>query len=201
MTAPQGVPIARIPSGQPLDLFSAVGNLLDAALRGAMLTPGNGRDVAATVVARDGQSVHDVIAELRHAAGVLAAAKPASATAAEPGDDPEDEPDEFDEPTTVSQLSRGETGWVASLGGGAQQAAAEMARQMLSAFAPAFEEHGDAVNYLSWDAVHPPTGQKYSLIVVRSNGLTPHEARQHAEQECERLRRLLAEHGIEVPEA
>lgn len=197
MTAPQGVPIARIPAHQPLELFSAVGDVLDAALGGAMLVPGNGSDVAATIVARDGQTVSQVIADLRHAASVLAAAVPVSTVSA----DVEDECDAFEEPTTVGQLSRDETGWTASLAGGAAQAALEMAQQMLAVFIPAFEETKAAPNYLSWDAVYQPTGQRYSLIVVRSNGLTPHEARQHAEQECELLRRLLAEHGIEVPEA
>lgn len=195
MTAPQGVPIARIPAHQPLELFSAVGDVLDAALHGAMLVPGNGGDVAATIVARDGQTVSQVIAELRHAASVLAAAAPASATPAEPVDDPDDP----EEPTTVGQLRRDETGWTASLGGGAAQAALEMAQQMLAAFIPAFEETLNAPNYLSWDAVYQPTGQRYSLIVVRPDGLTPHEARLQAERECARLRDLLAEHGIEVP--
>lgn len=184
--APRRVAIARIPSGQSIDLFSAVGNVLDAALGGAMLVPGNGGDVAATIVAREDQPERQAVAVLRQAANILAVAMPKERPA-EP-----DDADDKEAPTTVAQLSRDETGWTASVGGAAAQAAADMAKQMLAAFVPAFQETG-AGNYLSWDAVHEQTGERYSLIVVRPNGLTPHEARQRAEQESERLQGLLAE--------
>lgn len=182
--------IACIPAHQSIDLFSAVGNVLDAALGGANLVPGNGGDVAATIVVRDGQTERQAVAVLRQAANILAVAMPKAELDDEAAEEDCGAPEE---PTTVSQLSRDETGWTGSLGGGAAQAAAEMAQQMLAVFVPAFEEMPDAANYLSWDAVHQPTGKRYSLIVVRPNGLTPHEARQRAEQESERLRGLLRE--------
>jgi hypothetical protein len=188
MTVPQGVPVARIPSGQSLDLFSAVGAVLDVALGGAMLVPGNGGDVAATVIARDEQTEREAVAALRHAAMVLGAVPPNPWPSNEPDDD-------IGETATVGQLEHDDRGWTASLGG----SAVEVAQQVMAVLVPAFEEHPDAINYLSWDATYKPSGQRYSLILVRPNGLTPHEARQQAEKECERLRALLAEHGIEVP--
>jgi hypothetical protein len=188
MTAPQGIAIARIPSGQSLDLFSAVGTVLDVALGGAMLVPGNGGDVAATVIARDEQTEREAVAALRHAAVVLGAAPPTLWPSNEPDD-------EIGQTATVAQLQHDDGGWTASLGG----SAVEVAQQVMAVLVPAFEEHPDAVNYLSWDATYKPSGQRYSLILVRPNGLTPHEARQQPEKECERLRALLAKHGIEVP--
>jgi len=186
MAPRQEVAIARIPSGQSIDLFSAVGNVLDAALGGAMLVPGNGGDAAATIVAREGQSERQAVAVLRQAANILTVARP-KANPAEP-----DNADDAETPTTVTQLSRDETGWTASVGGAAAQAAEDMAKQLLAVFVPAFQETG-AGNYLSWDAVHEPTRERYSLIVVRPNGLTPHEARQRADQETKHLQGLLAQ--------
>lgn len=84
--------------------------------------------------------------------------------------------------------------------GPAEELAGAMSYQLVSVYAPAFEETG-APNYLSWDLPEEHTGARYSLIIVKPDGLTPHEARQAAEQECARLRALLAEHGIEDPHA
>lgn len=180
MNTPQGVPIARIPTGQSVDLFTAVGHLLDAALGGAMLAQGNGHDVAATVIARDGQTERQAVAALRRAAEALGAEDLAPLVDDEPDDGPG---------VTVGPLRHDEHGWTASLGG----TATELAQQVMAVLVPAFEAYPDAINYLSWDAVYQPTGGKYSLILVRPDGLTPHEARQQADEEAERLRGLLAE--------
>lgn len=180
MTAPQGVPIARIPTGQSVDLFTAVGHLLDTALGGAMLAQGNGHDVAATVIARDGQTERQAVTALRRAAEALGAEDLAPLV--------DGEPDEGEPGVTVGPLRHDERGWTASLGG----TAVEVARQVMAVLVPAFEEHPEAMNYLSWDATYGPTGQRYSLILVRPDGLTPHEARQRAEQEAERLASQLA---------
>jgi hypothetical protein len=187
MTAPQGIRIASIPTGQSVDLFTSVGHLLDAALGGAMLAQGNGHDVAATVVTRDDQTERQAIASLRRAAEALGAEDLAPLV--------DEEPDETEPTTTVGPLRRDDRGWTASIGG----SAAELAQQVMAVLVPAFEQHPDAINYLSWDAVYAPSGRKYSLILVRPDGLTPHEARERAERENARLRALLKEHGIEVP--
>lgn len=187
MAEPQGIPIARIPSGQSVDLFTAVGNLLDSALGGAMLVPGNGHDVAATVITRDDQTERQAVAELRQAAKILGHEAPDPWPTTEPDDEPV---------ATVGQLRRDDRGWTASLGG----TAVEVAQQVMAALVPAFEEHPDAINYLSWDATHAPSGQRYSLILVRPDGLTPHEARQRAEARVEQLQNILIEHGMAVPE-
>lgn len=179
--------IAHIPARQSIDLFSAVGSLIDAALNGALLEPGNGRDVAGTVVAVDGQTEREVVTLLRAAARRLG--KRPHRTL------PEDEPEHHDDGMTVNQVRKTTDGVEIGFGG-SLEAAADMAKMLLGAFIPALAEAG-AENYLSFDAVDAATGGSYNLIVVKPDGRSPHELRKAAEAEVERLRSLLDEHGIE----
>ncbi len=188
------VAIARIPAGQSIELFGAVGELLDSALGGALLVPGNGHDVAATIITRADQTQQQAAAAIRRATKAIGKAKrKQEPVAAEPELDEEDL-------LTIEQMRQSVTGMDFGLGG-ATTVATEMAQHLLAAFIPAFEETEGAVNYLSWDAVDLATGHRYSIIVVRPNGLTPQEARLKADKECERLRGLLAEHGIDAEAA
>lgn len=176
------ITIAQIPSGQSLHLVSAVGGLLDAALGGAMMKSGNGYDVAATITTRDGQTEKQVLKRLRAAVAAISRKKlPDFAD---------------DEPTlTLNQLSDTDDGMAFGIGD-PDGAARETAKRLIATFKPALDHH-HAVNYIEYPATDPATGERYALIIVRPDGLTPHEARQKAEAETARLRALLAEHGIE----
>jgi hypothetical protein len=177
------VVVAQIPAGQSIALFSAVGALLDAALGGAMLAPGNGRDVAAVAQLRAGQSEQDAVGRLRAAISVLTDEPlPVVVVPADP------------EPVlTVQQVSADpDDGGVTFSIGRPDEMAQDMAAALLEAFIPALEHH-DAANYLEFPATDPATGQRYAVIVVKPNGLSPHQARQQAEAEADRLRAQLAE--------
>lgn len=177
------VVVAQIPAGQSIALFSAVGSLLDAALGGAMLAPGNGRDVAAVAQLRAGQSEQDAVVRLRAAISMLTG-ETLSVT---------DVAAELEPALTVQQVSADpDDGGVTFSIGRPDDMARDMAAALLEAFIPALEHH-DAVNYLEFPATDPTTGQRYAVIVVKPTGLTPHEARQQAEAEADRLRAQLAE--------
>jgi addiction module HigA family antidote len=182
--------IARIPAGQSLELSSSLTGFLGSALDSCLLSVGDSRGNAAEVVAGDGVTERDVIVALRRATRKL-------------GKGPLPEPIAADEPDggpgTLNVMRVADDGGVEFGIGSPVEHAREMARNLLAAFVPAFEATG-AVNYLSWDLTHPDSGGRYSLIVVKPEGLTPHEARQQAEAEAERLRALLAEHGVAATE-
>lgn len=179
--------IARIPAGQSLELFSTLCGFFGAVLDGCAMSAGDGYGNAADVVTSDGTSERDVIVALRRATRKLAKGLPKAT--------PADEPDDSDDPLTLNRMSKTESGGVEFGIGGATEAAAELAKHLIATFIPALEET-NAVNYLSWDAVDPATHKRYSLIFVKPDGLTPHEARQQADAEVARLRALLDEHGI-----
>jgi hypothetical protein len=186
------VVIARIPAGQSLELFSTLCGFFGAVLDGCGISSGDGYGNAADVVIGRDTTERDVIRALRRATRKLAKGLPAAI--------PTDEPDSEDDPLTLNRMTKDEDGGVTFGIGGATEAAAELAKHLIATFIPALEET-NAVNYLSWDAVHPETRKRYSLIFVKPDGLTPHEARQQAEAEVKRLRALLDEHGITEPSA
>lgn len=177
--------IALVPSGQSLDMVAAVGGVLDVALGGAMLAAGNGGEAAARIKLRDTQTERDAIACLRAAKRRLAGERPSMV--------PEDDPGDGEQPTLQS-LRHEDGGLTFGIGGPQAQ---DMVQLLLSAFIPALREF-DAPNYLSFDATDRETGDKYAVIVVKPDGKTPHELRQAADAEVDRLRGLLAEHGIEA---
>lgn len=181
--AEQRTTIALVPSGQSLDMVSAVGGLLDVALGGAMLAAGNGGDVAARIELRDTQSERDAVARLRAAKRRL--------TRDRPDMRPEDDPGEEDQPTLQS-LRHEDGGLTFGIAG---EQARDMAHALLAAFIPAIRAW-EAPNYLTFDATDRETGDRYALIVVKPDGKTPHELRGEAEAEVARLRELLAEHGV-----
>lgn len=186
--------IARIPAGQSLELFSTLCGFFGAALDNCLMSAGDGYGNAAEVVSGDGVTHRDIVRALEAATRKLNDGGPvASPTHANANED------EDDSSLTLNNMRATDDG--VSFGiGGAEDHAAELAKNVLAAFIPVFESTG-AVNYLSWDAVLPETGGRYSLIVVKPDGLTPHEARQRAEDRADRLAALLADHGIEVPSA
>ena len=174
--------IAQIPTGQPIDLFTAVGGLLDAALGGALLGPGDGLAVAGTVVLRDDLSIREAIGRLRTAAGLLAEAMPQTPIT--------DVPDEV-EAGTVGPITADPDGGLTFQAGGLGELGDEMMRTLLAAVIPAMDEAG-APNYLEVPAFDPESGKRYALIFVRPGGLTPHQLRQQAEAEVKQLRAQLA---------
>lgn len=175
--------VAQIPTGQPIDLFGAVGSLLDVALGGAYLAAGNGRDIAGSVVLPDDVTTRDAIGRLRAAARTLGRRHPKVQQ--------EDVPAEVEDPGTVGPITEAEGGLTFRLGGAIDQTR-ELMRILLAAIIPAFEE-SEAPNYLEFPAVDEATGRRYVVIVVKPGGLTPHQARQRAEAEVEQLRARLAE--------
>lgn len=181
--------VALMPTDQSINLFVAVGALLDAALGGADLGPGNGANVASTVFLKTNQPAAEAITRIRAATARLTDAPLPDLVDPDPAD-------VVGEPTVQGIALDG--GITVSLSRPREQAD-QMAAALLEAFIPAVEEL-DAPNYIEFPAIDPVTHQKYAVIVVKPRGLTPHEARQQAEAECARLRELLDAHGIADPE-
>jgi hypothetical protein len=175
--------VAQIPAGQTIDLFGAVGSLLDAALGGALLAAGNGHDIAGSVVLPDDVTTRDAIARLRAAARILSKRRPKVR--------PEDMPDEVEDPGVIGPITEEEGGLTFRVGGAVDETR-EMMRILLASIVPAFEE-SQAPNYLEFPAVDEATGKRYAVIVVKPGGLTPHQARQRVETEAAQLRARLAE--------
>ncbi|GHH57598.1 hypothetical protein [Lentzea cavernae] len=184
--------VARIPAGQPLDLSQAVLALFGTVLDDCHMAPGNGTDSAADIVGGEGLPVSDIVQRLRRAIRKLGKTLPRPI--------PEDEPDDTlaEDPPRLNAMRATETGIELGIGG-ATEAARALAADLLAVFIPALDEAG-AENYLSWDAVNPTTGDAYSVMLVKSKGLTPHQARQRADAEAARLRELCRANGID-PEA
>lgn len=181
---PDRTVIALIPVGQSIELFTAVGGLLNAALGGARLAAGDGRDVMGSVVLDENITEQDAIARLRAATRALGDQAPQVL--------PEDLADLDANPGTVGPITEDADGGLSLSIGGVEQEAREVAEMLLAAFIPAFQELA-APNYLEFPAVDMTTGQRYAVIVVKPNGLTPNQARQRAEAEAERLRARIAE--------
>lgn len=188
-TEPAAV-LVQLPVGQPITLFSALGDLLDAALDGALLAPGSHGSVNAEVRLPDGMTAHEAADRLRHAAATVRGVE----YVPQPVD--EDEPE-----LTTGHMRVDDDGGMSFGVGGPREVYEQAAVFLIDTFRPALDAHG-APNYLSFDAEDPRTrrddipgtGEKYALIVCRPGGQTPHELRREAE--VERLRGLLAEHGI-----
>lgn len=183
------VAVVQLPAGQSINLVVAVGSLLNAALGGADLGAGNGNDVASTVFLKPDQPAAEAIACLRAATARLTDAPLLDLV------DP-DPVDEVEEPT-VQQFAFDADGVTLGLRR-PREDAEETAVALLDAFLPAIEALG-ASNYIEYAVVDPRTFDKYTMIFVKPNGLTPHQARAQAEAECARLRELIAEHGIADP--
>lgn len=174
--------LAQIPHGQPIDLFLAVGALIDAAINGAHLAQGNGTDVASTIVAHD-RDTREIVTLLRAAARRIGKRDHRTTE--------DDDPGAVDD-LGVGAFRRTDTGPTVGLTGAtAAESAHEMAKVFATAFIPAMDEMG-AENYLSWDVLDPETGRKYWLCAGRPGGKTPHEKRQEAEAEVAALRAQLA---------
>lgn len=177
--------IARIPPGQSLELFSTLCAFFGSALDGCLISQGNGLDIAADLAMGPDTSERDVVVALRRATRKLNKGLPAAVAEDEPGDDD----------LVLNHMSATDTGVVFGIGG-AQEVACDLAAHLLQSFIPAMEQMG-AENYLSWDLLDPDTQERYSLIAVKPRGLTPHEARQRADDEAARLRALLVANGID----
>lgn len=175
--------LVQLPAGQSVDLFTAVGNLLDAALQGVMLHPGKGGESAAEVHLPDGMDCRRAAERLRRAAATIQGTE----YVPEPRDD-----EELVDPMTVNRMTADEDGGVTVRIGCPMEVAQAAAKNLIAAFLPALDASG-AVNYLSFDAVDPETHQRYALIVCRPDGKTPHQLRKEAEAEVERLRALVDE--------
>jgi hypothetical protein len=175
------VTIAQIPTGQSLELFSAVCAFFGSAIDGAVIASGDGHQVSARLLAQEGQSASEVADLLRRSAG-----RPAPAV------DPDE--DDSDDLTIghVRELPDGGVG--VGIGGG--ELAEQWAAHLLSIFLPAFEESG-ADNYIEYEGFNRETGERILLTVVKPGGKRPSELRAVADAEVVRLRALLAEHGIE----
>jgi hypothetical protein len=202
-----GERLALIPHGMPVDLMTALGDLVDAALVGAVLGPGNGRDAAATIGLPDGLDRHEAADRLRAAAAAVRAAAvcaaavrgtgtghgacnpsspeevgdPAPATGGEAGDYENDG-------LTVGRL--GVVDGLLSMGiGGAEAVVTDVVKWLLAVFLPALDARG-ANNYLEWQ-LRLPDGERCEWLTVaicRPGGLTPHQLRVAAEAEVQRLR-------------
>lgn len=182
-TTEPAVTLVHLPAGQPIALFSALGDLLDAALQGAMLAPGTDPAVTAEVRAPDGMTAREAADQLRHAAaavrGVEYLPQPRS----------DDEPE-----LTTGHMRHDETGMSFDMGG-PREVYEQAAVNLIDAFRPALDRD-DAPNYVQFEAEDPrtrdgglpTTGERYALIVCRPGGKTPHQLRRDAEAEVERQR-------------
>lgn len=181
--------IARLPAGQPLELSQAVIGFFGAALNDCLLSAGDGLSIAADIVGGDNLPEQEIVQRLRRATRKLGKTLPKPI--------PEDEPDETlaDDPLRLNAMRATKTGVEFGLGGAADVVRAYMA-ELVVAFKAALDETG-AENYLTWDVTDRENGERYSVVLVKPGGLTPHEARQRADTEAERLRELCRANGID----
>lgn len=186
---PNRVVIARLPAGQPLELAQAVIGFFGTALNDCHLSPGDGRDSSTDIVGGDNLPARDIVQRLRRASRKLGKTLPKPI--------PDDEPDDTlaDDPLRLNAMRATDTGVEFGLGGAADVVRAYMA-ELVVAFKAALDEMG-AENYLTWDVNDRDTGETYSVVLVKPGGLTPHQARQRADAECERLRELCRANGID----
>jgi hypothetical protein len=182
-TTEPAVTLVHLPAGQPIDLFSALGDLLAAALHGAMLAPGSHGSVNAEVRLPSGMNTREAADRLRHAAAAVRGVEYV------PQPRPDDEPE-----LTTGHMRLDDTG--VSFGmGGPREVYEQAAINLIDAFRPALDRD-DAPNYVQFEAEDPrtrdgglpTTGERYALIVCRPGGKTPHQLRREAEAEAERLR-------------
>lgn len=175
--------IALIPSGLPLTIVSALSALFDAALPGGAFGGSTGPGIAASLLTAEGMTIAEAAGHIIAAAELVKEAAP--------------------EPVEVSaeELSGAlghlefpqEGGLVAAVGptSKADERAREMAKQLIAAFAPYFEENPEAKNYIEYIAWHPETHERWTLTVRRPSGRSPHQLRELAEAERDRLRAAL----------
>lgn len=177
--------LVRLPAQLPLDLVSAIGNYISAALPGAMLGPGDGRGNAADVFAGGDLSMRETVERLRHATAAVEGVEYV------PSED-----DHVDDGLVLNRLTVDESGVVVGVGGN-REVAERAAKNLLAAFIPYLDEQG-ATNYLQWDVMIPQRDehgnwvgpdQRFAFIVVRPGKKSPHELRRDAEAELEKLRK------------
>jgi hypothetical protein len=208
-----GERLVLIPHGMPLDLMTALGDLVDAALDGAVLGPGNGRDAAATIGLPEGMDRNEAADRLRAATAAVRAAVRVSGT----GHGPQPElPEEAGGPAPATGgeardyeagddggggLTLGRLGvedGLLSMGiGGAEAAVTDVVRWLLAVFLPALDAQ-EATNYLQWqlrvpDGEDGAAGEWFTVAVCRPGGRTPHQLRVAAETEVQRLRAELTD--------
>lgn len=179
------VTIAQVPTGQPLDLFSAICTYFGAAIDGAVIVEGDGLGIAARLLAAEGASAPEVAAQLRTAADSATGRESVTQSVSEP-----------DDGLIVGHVQDSDHGLTIGVGG--SQLAEEWAAHLLGIFMPAFEELA-VDNYLEYEGTDRISGQRLLLTVVKPGGKRPSELRAEAEAEAARLRALLEKNGIEVP--
>ncbi len=77
----------------------------------------------------------------------------------------------------------------------------ELAAKMTWAFRTILDAQPGAENYVEQEVVERESGDRYVFAVCKPNGLTPHQLRQRAEQEVERLREKIARLPAEMSES
>lgn len=174
------VTIATIPSGQSLELLSAVLAFFDSALADAVMAPGDGAGIAARLLAKPGQD-HRQVAEMLRRATVPR----------DTSDVPDIPTPDVDDPITLNSMSKTDDGGV-QFGLGATGEASRWAARLLAVFLPAFDEMG-ADNYIEYEGVDRKSGKRMLLIAVKPGGKRPSELRAAAEAERDELKRKLEE--------
>jgi hypothetical protein len=107
-----GERLVLIPHGMPLDLMTALGDLVDAALVGAVLGPGNGRDAPATIGLPEGMDRNEAADRLRAATAAVRAdaVRAAPARLSGPGTGHRPQPELPEEAGGPAPATGGETG-------------------------------------------------------------------------------------------
>lgn len=190
MTRPKAV--VFIPAGLDLTLVSALGTLLGAAIPGLMLGVSPEPGVAAALLPPDDMPPEVVAGHLVAAAELLSELNPDHTPAAvDPGDMGH----------TFNRMTRDEDGGLTVATGAVDAAdlkAREFALQVMAAYAPYFESHPEAENYVEYEAAVPTTGERYTLTVRKPGGRTPHEMRKQAEAERDKARATLQAIGARI---
>lgn len=176
----EGLLLARFPVGIGVDLFTALGGLVDAALAQTgdlMLAASDAPETAAKLVLRSELTQRQVAEALREAARQVDPARTAEAageTAAGTGDD---------DGVEVGHMRASDDGVAFGLGGETVDAAArELAARMVGVMIPAMDALG-AGNYLAWDfRDNEQPWQRWELVIRRPDGKTPHQKQARYEQ-------------------
>lgn len=191
------IPLALIPTRQPITVVAAFIKLLGAALSGtnAAMAPGNSADVASTLLS--GDTDPNVLAgRLYAAAQVLGAdlSEDEIALIDEAADAPQTEPAEEAAPSlTIGYQTAGENGSVdITFGVEEGEAAANLAHHVLAAFMPLAERMG-VENYLEYEGVDRTTGRRALLTFHVPGGKRPSALHREAAADRDLLLWLHAE--------
>lgn len=181
--ADERITLALIPTRQPLVVVAALTKLLGVVLGGgAAMAPGNGHDVASTLISADTDPDALALRLLSAAAQLGADVDPDELIALSDGADDADPAPQM----VIGHQTPDDDGVTLSFGTTEEEHAGLMAQRMMAAFLPAARKLG-VDNYIEYEGFDRETGQRVLLTFVVPGGKRPAVLRREAEEQRDAL--------------